>query len=42
MNVVAVDTTEKTLTVKYGGAYSGTYDMVIKSTINGNIDTSAF
>jgi len=38
-NVVAVNTDTKTLTIKYGGAYSGTYDLVIKSTTNGNIDT---
>ena len=42
LNVVAVDTVDKTITVKYGGAYSGTYDVVIKSTANGNIDTEAF
>jgi hypothetical protein len=41
LNVVAVDTSAKTITVKYGGAFSGTYDLVIKSTANGNIDTSA-
>lgn len=41
LNVVAVDTTEKTLTVKYGGAYSGTYDLLIKSKTNGNIETAA-
>lgn len=41
LNVVAVDTTLKTITVKYGGTYSGTYDLVIKSTLNGNIDTTA-
>ena len=40
LNVVAVDTVAKTLTIKYGGAYSGTYDLVIKSTANGNVDTS--
>ena len=40
-NVVAVDTVAKTITIKYGGAYSGTYDLVIKSTLNGNIDTEA-
>jgi hypothetical protein len=38
-NVVAVNTDTKTLTIKYGGAYSGTYDLVIKSATNGNIDT---
>ena len=38
-NVVAVDTEAKTLTIKYGGAYSGTYDFVITSIVNGNIDT---
>ena len=40
LNVVAVDTTAKTITVKYGGAYSGTYDLLVKSELNGNIDTS--
>jgi hypothetical protein len=41
LNVIAVDTINKTLTVKYGGAYSGTYDVLIKSTSNGNVDTAA-
>ena len=41
LNVIAVDDTAKTITVKYGGAYSGTYDLLIKSQTNGNIDTSA-
>ena len=36
-NVVAVDTTNKIITIKYGGAYSGTYDIVVKSQTNGNI-----
>ena len=27
------------MTVKYGGAYSGTYDLIIKSKLNGNVDT---
>lgn len=40
LNVVAVDTATKTITVKYGGAYSGTYDIVVKSVANGNVDTS--
>ena len=39
LNVVAVDKTAKTITVKYGGAYSGTYEFVIKSTANGNLNT---
>jgi hypothetical protein len=42
LNVVAVDPTAKTITVKYGGAYSGTYDVIIKSLANGNLDTSDF
>ena len=42
LNVVAVDTAAKTITVKYGGAYSGTYDLVVKSVANGNVDTSTF
>ena len=41
-NVVAVDDVAKTITIKYGGAYSGTYDLVIKSKINGNVDTAGF
>lgn len=41
LNVVAVDAVAKTITVKYGGAYSGLYDVIIKSTANGNLDTSA-
>jgi len=40
LNVIGVDTTLKTVTVKYGGAYSGTYDWLIKSVKNGNIDTT--
>ena len=40
LNVVAVDIGAKTIIVKYGGAYSGTYDLVVKSVINGNVDTS--
>lgn len=40
LNVIAVDPNEKTITVKYGGAYSGTYDLIIKSKLNGNLDTS--
>jgi hypothetical protein len=40
LNVVAVDPVAKTVTVKYGGAYSGTYDVVIKSKLNGNVETS--
>lgn len=40
--VAAVNTDAKTLTLKYGGAYSGTYDLFIKSELNGNLDTSAF
>lgn len=27
INVVAVDDSAKTITIKYGGAYSGTYDL---------------
>jgi len=41
LNVVAVDSSAKTITVKYGGAYSGTYDIYIKSLTNGNVDTRA-
>ena len=41
LKVVAVDTDAKTITIKYGGAYSGTYDLVIKSATEGNLDTTA-
>ena len=41
LNVIAVDDVAKTITVKYGGAYSGTYDLLIKSVTNGNVDTTA-
>lgn len=41
LNIIAVDTTAKTITVKYGGAYSGTYEVRIKSLTNGYIETSA-
>ena len=41
LNVIAVDDVEKSITVKYGGAYSGTYDLLIKSQLHGNVDTSA-
>ena len=41
LNVVGVDPIQKTITVKYGGAYSGTYDLRIKSKTQGNILTEA-
>jgi len=41
LNVIAVDTTLKKITVKYGGAYSGLYDLVVTSALNGNVDTTA-
>ena len=40
--MVAVDQTAKTITVKYGGAYSGTYDVIIKSQTNGYLYTGDF
>ena len=40
LNVVAVDSAAKTITVKYGGAYSGTYDIIIKSEANGYLYTA--
>jgi len=39
--VVAVDDPSKTLTVKFGGAISGQYDVMIKHNIWGRVDTSA-
>ena len=41
LNVVAIDATAKTITVKYGGAFSGTYNLLIKSEANGNLNTAA-
>jgi len=35
LNVVAKDPVKKTITVKYGGAYSGTYAMVVSSSLVG-------
>lgn len=40
LNVVEVSSADKTITVKYGGAYSGIYDLEVHSLANGNIDTS--
>lgn len=40
LNVVAIDTVAKTLTLKYGGAYSGTYNLIIRSQTNDSLDTS--
>ena len=39
LNVIAVDSEARTITVKYGGAYSGTYNIQIASQINGRIDS---
>lgn len=36
LNVVAADPVAKTITVKYGGAYSGTYDLVVTNP-SGNV-----
>ena len=41
LNVVSVDDATKTITVKYGGAYSGTYDIEVISDTQGTIDTSS-
>ena len=41
MNVIAVDDAAKTLTVKYGGAWSNDYFVNIDHTAMGKIDTSA-
>lgn len=40
LNVVAVDTVAKTLTLKYGGAYSGTYNLIVRSQTNDSLDTA--
>ena len=41
LNVVKIDATNgaPSITVKYGGAYSGVYDLEVHSDINGNIVT---
>ena len=39
LNVVDFDSIAKTITVKYGGAYSGIYDIIIKSEANGYLYT---
>jgi hypothetical protein len=41
LNVVKCDEATGCLEVKYGGAYSGTYEWEIVSAAHGNIDTSA-
>jgi hypothetical protein len=40
LNVVAVDPSSKSITVKYGGAYSGIYDWVVHSEMWGNLETT--
>lgn len=40
LNVVSRSAAEKTITVKYGGAYSGVYDVEINSLANGNLDVT--
>lgn len=40
-NVVAVDDSAKTITIKYGGAYSGTYDLSVFSQTYGKLDASS-
>ena len=41
LNVIAFDDTNgaPSITVKYGGAYSGVYDWKVRSEINGNLET---
>lgn len=41
LRVIAVNETTSSIYVKYGGAYSGTYDLVITSKLNGNVDATA-
>lgn len=39
MNVLEVDNVAKTITVMFGGAWSGTYDVIIHDSIFGRIDS---
>jgi hypothetical protein len=41
LNVVARDATAKTLTVKYGGAYSGIYELCVSTGRNGPLEIAA-
>lgn len=40
LNVVEIDSDNLRLTLKYGGAYSGVYDLEVKSEIHGFLDTA--
>ena len=40
-NVVEVDAANKIIKFKYGGAYSGEYELIVTSKLHGNIDTSS-
>lgn len=40
LNVVSVNNTANTITVKYGGAYSGYYDITVTSATYGNFNTT--
>ena len=37
LNVVAIDPETRSITVKYGGAYSGIYDLIVASELHGRI-----
>lgn len=41
LNVISQNSESRTITVKYNGAYSGMYDLRVKSVRNGNVLTSA-
>lgn len=41
LSVIAQSGADRTITVKYNGAYSGVYDLRVKSARNGNVLTSA-
>jgi hypothetical protein len=40
LNVVAVDTSTMEISVKYGGAYSGVYELIVVSDNEGSFDTT--
>ena len=39
LNVVKIDPDTRSITVKYGGAYSGVYDLIVTSELHGRIVT---
>ena len=40
LNVIKIDPSTRSITVKYGGAYSGVYDLIVSSALHGRIVTT--